>query len=472
MKTITTIAILIFCSYSIWGQSFPDKVRIVQNTYQNQFFSDQENLYDSDTIILTNKRKISKLISELSEVNSESQLLSEFGIDTNYIINNTSDLLRLYGRYYKNELDWNEKQINFIFEKLTDLDIYRAQLNRYLSKGCCYTMHDPYRYEYILILEEENETTNIFNSRKSIWGYHFPYIDQTNLAVYNFEIDKQLHKVFQRKLHIKEPLKGNALLKYLVNQIIANNIRWLYKFSPHTYKEEISELSTDFQIVSSEEVYGRGRYIWDEPKTMKITLKNEIMLPNVYLQYLSSKKGKSLYPRDSIKREYKDIVSRIQSISFITEYLQQDSTAKLDIYYFNNNGINEYNIGGINKNPDEWKKQDEYIESLKWYENSDTEPLFDIDKAIKTSEINYCGCNYRFEREFIEKAIFFEVTSNRNASSIWFLLPDDTVLLYHVGSYHLEDARVIDNKLIKYSDLNLPWACLLFDDTGSLIIKE
>ena len=72
------------------------------------------------------------------------------------------------------------------------------------------------------------------------------------------------------------------------------------------------------------------------------------------------------------------------------------------------------------------------------------------------SEINYCGCNYRFEREFIENAIFFEVTSNRNTSSIWFLLPDASVLLYHVQSYQLGDARVLDNKLIKYGELNLP----------------
>lgn len=472
MKTITTIAILIFCSFSIWGQSFTDKIRLVQKTYQNQAFNEQEKLYDTDTIIFTSKRKISKLISELSEVNSESHLLSEFGIDTTYIINNTGDLLRLYDGYYKNELDWNEKQIDFIFEKLTDLETYSTQLNQYLSKGCCYTMHHSYRYEYILILEEENEITNIFKSRKSIWGYHFPYIDQANFAVYNYEIDKQLNKVFQRKLTTKEPLKGNDLLKYLVNQIVENNMQELYKLSPHTYEKEISELSTDFQIVSSEEVYGRGRYIWDEPKTMKITLKNDIMLSNVFLQYLCSKNGESLYPRDSIKMEYKDIVSRIQSISFITEYLEQDSTSELDIYYFNNNGINEYNIDKVNKNPNEWQKQDDYKESLKWYENSDIEPSFDIGNAIKTSERNHCGCNYKFEREFIEKALFFEVTSNRNATSIWFLLPDDTVLLYHVQSYQLEDARVIDNKLIKYGELNLPWACLLFDKNGNIINKE
>ena len=206
---------------------------------------------------------------------------------------------------------------------------------------------------------------------------------------------------------------------------------------------------------------------------MKITLKNESMLPNVFLQFLNSKYGETLYPRDSIKKDYKDIVSRIQSIPFITGYLQQDSSAQLDIYYFNNSGINKYNIDGVNKNPNEWQKQDDCIESLKWYENSDIEPSFNIDKAIKTSERNYCGCNYRFESDFIKEAIFFEITSNRNASSIWFLLPDETVLLYHVESYHLENARVIDNKLAQFGiDLNLPWACLRFDKKGNLIAKE
>lgn len=89
MKTTTTIVILLFCSFSIWGQPSTDRIRIVQNTFQNQAFGEQEKLYNTDTIILTSKRKISKLISELSEIKSKSQLLSEFGIDTSYIINNT-----------------------------------------------------------------------------------------------------------------------------------------------------------------------------------------------------------------------------------------------------------------------------------------------------------------------------------------------------------------------------------------------
>jgi hypothetical protein len=474
MKKTASILLLTIFSFTIKGQSLPDKIIVVKNTYQNQFFSDrEEEIFSSDTLIITSKRKISKLYSELIKFDTKELLLSKFGIDTNFILNNPNELLKLYDGYYENKIDWNEKQKEFIFGKLTDFRTYKSGLNDYLSQDCCYTMHNPYRYEYAILIYNKNEITNIFTSRKSIWGYHFPYVDQSNRTVYNFDVDKQLNKLFKRKLKIKEPLIGNDLLKHIVNQTIENNMQKLYELSAYSYEKETSELTTDFDIISSEEVYGRGRYIWDEPKTIKITLKNKYMLPNVYLQFLDSKYGETLYPRDSIKKDYKEIVSRIQAIPFITNYLQQDSSSRLDIYYFNNSGINKYNIDGINKNPTEWKKQDDYIESFKWYEKSNIKPSFDIDKAIQTSERNYCGCNYRFESEFIEKAIFFELTSNRNASSIWFLLPDDTILLYHVQSYHLDDATVLDMKMNSLGNsIQLPFACLRFDKNGKLMEKK
>jgi len=489
MKKITSILILTIFSFTIKGQSIPEKIIVVRNTYQSQYYSDKEDIYRSDTIVLTSKRKISKLSTELLKFDSEEQILEKVGIDTNFILNNPNELLKLYNG--DNKIDWNHKQKEFIFEKLTDINAYKSGLNEYISSytnkpyhrfpkflkfhrvAICGMGMPTYRYEYVILLYSKNDITNIFKSRKSTSGYNFPYKDQSNRVVYNYKIDKQLNKLFKQKIKADEPIKGNELLKYIVNQIIESNMRELYKLSAYSFEKEISELSTDFKIVSSEEVYGRGRYIWAEPKTIKITLKNKYMLPNVYLQFLDSKYGETLYSRDSIKRDYKEIISRVQAIHFITNYLQRDSTAQLDIYYFNNNGINKYYIDGVNKNSTEWKKQDAYIESLKWYEKNNIKPSFDIDKAIKTSERNYCGCNYRFDSNFIKKAIFIEITSNRNASSIWFLLPDGTMLLYHVDSYHLEDAKVLDMKLDKFGNhIQLPFTCLRFDTNGNLIEKK
>ena len=490
MKKTATILLLTICFLSAKSQTLPDKIVVVKNIYQSQYFTDKEDLFDSDTVVLTNKRKIYNLFTELVKFDDEAQLLNKFEIDTTFILKSPNELLKLYSG--KNKIDWNQKQKEFIFKKLTDFNIYKSELKGYFSH---YTSAKPYhsvlrflkrhpvaicgmgmptyRHEYVILLYNKNEIANIFTSRKSTSDYIFPYINQSSRIVYNYKIDKRLNKLFKRKIKIDEPLKGNDLLKYIVNQIIENNIRELYKLSAYSYEKEISELSTDFKIISSEEVYGRGRYIWDEPKTIKITLKNKYMLPNVYLQFLDSKSGETLYSRDSIKKDYKEIVSRVQAIPFITDYLQQDSSARLDIYYFNNSGINKYNIDGVNKNPTEWKKQDEYIESLKWYEKSNIKPSFDIDKAIKTSERNYCGCNYRFDSDFIKKAIFIEITSNRNASSIWFLLPDDTMLLYHVELYHLDDAKVLDMKLDRFGNsIQLPFACLRFDKNENLIKKK
>lgn len=492
MKTITTILLLVNLCFFVQGQSLPDKISIVQNTYEYASLSDTVTLYKSDTIVLTNKRKISKLLAALAKYDTEEQLLIKFGIDTAFIHNNPDEVLKLYDE--RTKIDWNVKQKEYIFKKLNDGNVWREEINNYISNYTpqktyhrfsiarflkfrrvfiCGMGMPTYRSEYVIAVYNGNNMTHIFKSRRSTSGYNFPYKDELNRLVYNYKIDEQLGEIFKHKIKIEQPLTGNDLLKYVVNTIVNNNRQELYKLSAYSYEKEISELSSDFSIMSSEEVYGRGRYIWDEPKTIKITLKNNYMLPNVYLQFLDSQYGETLYARDSIKKDYKEIISRVQAIPFIADYLRQDSSARLDIYYFNNSTINTYNIDGVNKNPTEWKKQDDYMEGLKWYEKNNIKPSFDIDEAIRISERNHCGCNYKFDSDFIKKAIFIEITSTTNASSIWFLLPDDTMLLYHVESYHLKYASVLDMKLDKLGNgIQLPFACLRFDKNGKLMAKK
>ena len=131
---------------------------------------------------------------------------------------------------------------------------------------------------------------------------------------------------------------------------------------------------------------------------------------------MHQKKGNTIYSRDSIKKDYRDYINRIQSISFITDYLKATPNAKLDIYYFNNKGINKYNIENVNKDPSSWAKYDKDVESLKWYEKNNITPTFNIEDALNTSRQVHCGCNYRFNRDYIEKAIFFEIIDgNRNS---------------------------------------------------------
>jgi len=95
-------------------------------------------------------------------------------------------------------------------------------------------------------------------------------------------------------------------------------------------------------------------------------------------------------------------------VRFISDYLKANPNTKLDLYYFNNKGINDYNIESVNKNPASWARHDKWVENLKWYEKNNIKPTFDIEQSIKTSQQNDCGCNYRFDKSYIEKAIFLK----------------------------------------------------------------
>ena len=310
---------LAICFLSANSQTLPDRIVVVKNSYQSQFYTDQEERYKSDTVVLTNKKKIEILFTELVKFDKAELLLSKFEIDTAFILNNPNELLKLYNGNH--EIDWNPKQKEFIFGKLTDFNLYKSELNLFLSScnpgkpphrlpkflrrhriAICGMGMPTYSSEYIISLYNKHDLINIFATRKYTSGYYFPYKDQSGRVVYNYKIDKQLNTLFRQKIKIAEPFKGNDLLKYIVNKIVENNMQCLYKLSAYSYEKEISELSPEFKIISSEEVYGRGRYIWDEPKTIKITLKNKYMLPNVYLQFLDSKYGETLYSRATRSR--------------------------------------------------------------------------------------------------------------------------------------------------------------------------
>jgi hypothetical protein len=452
---------------------------ITINTYVNNF-SGSDNIYRTKnySIILDDKKyflngdriaksKILAFLNELTNPGNTNNSLAKYKLDTNWIKSNPADLLSLYSD--RERIEWNEQQKEFIFKKLTDLSIYKEELNDFLSSGESYTMHHSYKNEFIIKFYSKGTITNEVKSRKYVWGYKMPWTNQSGDTLYNFNIETKLKNILSTKEKLKAPLKGHKLQKYLVNKIIDNYMPSLYKLSAYSYQKEIEELNSDFKVVSFEEVYGRGRYIWNEPKTMKIVLENKLMYNNVKLVFMASKTGNTIYSRDSIKKDYKDYVERIQSVKFISDYLKVHPNSKLDIYYFNNKGINNYNVENVNKNPTDWKKHDAFLTSIKRYDTLKVKPTYADDEAIKVSKQIYCGCNFRFDKSYIEKAIFFEVYDANNSSSIWFLLPDNKVLLYI-----MDNSTALDFKRSDFNDkkeYGLLYPCVLFDANGQKIPK-
>jgi hypothetical protein len=466
--------LLPLCSF---GQVLPDSVVINSITYVNNY-NGGDTLYGIDKYSIVrhgsnytlnsksiNKEKVVLLLQELAVPSNSINTLIKYGVDTAWVRNNPEDLLKLYPD--KDRVEWNQEQRKFIYGKLTSIKDHQRQLDYYLNSGCCYTMHNSYRYQFQINVYANGNLTDQISSRKKVWGYYYPWTNSKSDTLYNYEIENKVNKLLSLKSKAKAPISGNKLLEYLVKNIVDNNMQALYKLSAYSYLNEINELKSHFEIVSFEEVYGRGRYIWNEPKTMKIQLKNQSMFQNVNLCFLASKQGNTIYTRDSLKKEYKTITDRIQSIEFIKNHLNQNPKSKLDIYYFNNNGINDYNIESVNKNPSEWVKHDKWLEGLKWDSLHNIKLSFDVNESIKTSERVNCGCNYRFERSYIERAIFFEIHDSNHNSSIWFLLPDNKVLLYL-----MQGDKVLNFSHSEFGKLaGLQYPCVLFDKSGQRIDK-
>lgn len=385
MKIIQAIIVLFF-SGVLLAQSQNYTIEVTHNLYATDF-DDNEYLYNTNKINISKLNKVNQLINELKNTKSSNQLFSETKIDTILISQNPKQLIKYSDDKH---IGWNSQQIEYISEKLSQIETYKKYFANYLELGCCLSMHKRYRDEYTIKVFENNSLVETYTSRKSLPNSKkIPWTNSNNSLNHNILIDKIFFEVIGNKKAFNKTFTSGELTKYLVSKIIDYHKGTLYELSAYDYFVELNELKPEFEILNIGEVYGRGRYIWNEPKTYYARLKNTSMLPQVNIMFLASKEGKSIYSRDNIKSDYAEIIKRVQGINFLTEYINRNPSIKLDIYYFNNNSINEYNIESFNKNPLEWKKQDDYIESFKWYEKNNIKPSFDINEAIKTSEINH-----------------------------------------------------------------------------------
>ncbi len=117
----------------------------------------------------------------------------------------------------------------------------------------------------------------------------------------------------------------------------------------------------------------------------------------------------------------------------------------------------------------EWKRHENWVESMKRYDTISVKPSFDIEKSIQTSKRLYCGCNFRFENDYLQGSIMFELIDEFKNPSIWFLLPDDNVVLFHFQG----------NKCYKYTSSeygteggSIQYACVKFDKQGNMMKTE
>lgn len=465
MKILHTIILLLFTG-TLLAQSSKQTIEVHYNLYATDF-DNQEYLYQARQLNVKHSKKVNQLLTELKNTKSINQIFKETKIDTVLIKQNPVQLIKLYDDKY---IGWNTQQVNFISEKLSQIETYQKYFESYLELGCCIHMHQRYRDEYVIKVFENGTLKTTFTSRKSLPNSKkTPWTDSDNLKNFNHSIDKLFFEIIGSKKHYQKPMKVKDLTEYLVTKIIDFHKPTLYELSAFDYFEELNELKSDFDILNIGEVYGRGRYIWNEPKTYYARLTNNLMMPQVNIMFLASKEEKSIYSRDSIKSDYKDIINRVQKVEFLMNYISQNQSVKLDIYYFNNKSINDYNIDNFNKSPEQWIKHDKFLESIKKYDTTEPKPTYANEDAIRVSKQLYCGCNFRFEKDFAERAIFIELKNQDSKdNSVWYLLPNNTVLLYI-----MQGDKVLDYNYFEFGkSRGLQYPCVLFDLKGNIIDRK
>lgn len=465
MRTLQILILFLF-SGSLLAQSPKYSIEVFYNLYATGF-DNIEYLYNTEQIKIKNSKKINQIIDELTNTKSISQLFAESKIDTFQIAQNPKNLIKYYD---EKDITWNKQQVDFISNKLAEIKTYKENFAKYIQMGCCVHMHQRYRDEYVIKVYENDKLIDIYTSRKSRPNTRkIPWTDAEGKSNYNIQIDEVLLKLIGAKKKTQKTMSGKRLTKYLVKQIIDYHRPNLYELSAYDFYDELNELKTDFEILEIGEVFGRGRYIWNEPKTYYARLTNDLLKSQVNIMFLATKERKSIYSRDSLKADYVDIIKRVQNIDFLIRYIEANPSVQLDIYYFNNKPINEYNIDGFNKNPEQWIKHDKFLESIEKYKNIEPKPSSADEDAIRVSKQLYCGCNYRFDKEFAEKAVFIELSNKeKKENSIWYLLPDNTVLLYL-----MQGEKVLDYEYTEFGKFpGIQYPCALFDLKGNIIDKR
>lgn len=324
--------------------------------------------------------------------------------------------------YKEYNYKWNKSQVSYIFSELSDIDNYIDQYEEYLNpyRGASIP---PYHENAIIIECYSNETLTdrvISNKSKPFRLYQYPWKNSTsNAEYYNIKLGEIVLDILNMKNSSANLLQGKKLLNYLSGKVIASKRTQLLELSAHTYKSEIDELKDDFNILKSREKATYGGYTGDGGIIVCI-LQNKEMLPNVFISLGLNKRKETLYSRDSIKSDYQYLINRIQSISFINNYLKESLDRKLYIHYFDNKPVNEY---------------------------------------IYNHVLRTCVT------QRLEDIITFELINENNGTSLWLLFPDDLVLLFR-----MDGEKVLDYPYTQFGENKSSlYPCLGFDINGNII---
>ncbi|MFL9843009.1 SMI1/KNR4 family protein [Flavobacterium rhizosphaerae] len=426
------LLLFLFAVSVCMAQNLPDSIQVSIDVY-GVSFSGKEFKYKSTSLNLTNNKgnffigghkiqattkQIEKFVAAVQTPMDFDAHFNNLGIDTLQIKNKSEKLLK------QGDFEWITEQKAYILPLLADIENYKALYEEDFYTGLDFSvgLRDRTKKQFIIKFFSRGRLTYSGTTTLSRTGYNLPWLDMVSgTENYNPKLEPLFATLMGDKISVVE---GKELTASLAERIIKNNALKLYELGAKKYKTEIDELATDFTIEKAE--LNRKK-----EKEYIIKLHNSSMLPNMYINFFATENNHTLYTRDSLKENYKTIVERVKAIDFISDYLNSNPKTRLYIKYYNGSAISTYDINRVNTNQKLWKAHDKYAEKQMEYLRKNPRSSEYVLFNINYSEEKNCGCNLRLDEGTIKKAITFEIVNDDNEGySLWFLLPDNRVLLY------------------------------------------
>ncbi len=435
--------LFLFCATGLYAQNLPDSIAVLAETYTTPSNGPEQLSWQGKMVILKNKgnyyvnggnktisaKKIEKLMQAVNTPMSFDENFKALGLDTVTIKNKPEKLL-------DKDHPWTPAQRAYILPLLADMENYKVLYEQDFYTGTDFQPGIDARDKTQLTLTiYTNGHANAVTTNKSRSGYALPWVSTMGNENYNPALKQALADVLDGTAYDSK-INGKELTRYMADRIVAINETRLRELDALTYKSDIDNLKDTFEVTNARRMAGNE---------YQVVLHTEDMLPNVRIIFNATAANGRLYTGDSLKADYKALISRVQGITFIADYLKGHPDTNLYINYYDHAPVNPYIIEEVNKNPKLWAKHDKYVEERMAYAVKYPSYAKYLDEDIKNSRLENCGCDLRVEQGFMQKAIFFVMlTPQENQSStfsLWMLLPDDRVLLYQMNGETLLDFR-------------------------------
>jgi hypothetical protein len=460
----------LLCSTALFAQNLPDSISVYAETTVTPFTGPDKVTWQGSLMIKKSKgayyinesntsvseKKIAKLVQAVNNPMTFDEHFKTIDIDTLTIRNKTKKLLNT-------EFEWTPAQLEYILPILSDIENYKTLYEEDFYTGYDFALwiDAPRDKTQLTVVLYEGGKARTIVTNKSRSGYALPWVSSTGEENFNPSLKRALADVLGGTFSDPQ-IKDRT--RYFADKIItANGIR-LYELAAQTYAADIEKLKEQFTVEKAIlDYYDKSRYAFK--------LHTDDMLPNMHINFYASEKKGKLYTSDSLKADYKEMVTRIQGIDFIVGFVKENPQTQLYINYYNNSAITPQLIEQVNTHPKLWAKHDKYVkeqqERVARYPSGEQY----LEDNIKYSKERNCGCNLRLNDEVIKKAITFEVImrgglAGGKSYSTWLLLPDGRVLLYSMEGETLLNFKY-DQWGNKTPGVQTP--CKVFDFEGNVL---